>query len=231
MRRRSCYAMLVTVTALAAFPGCGFWFGDDDDCDHGGDDYGAPLPDYRDPDSGECVYPYGGGGGGGCNDPAPEPGEDDAPEYDYAVCYERCEGLSEATCLTTAACRAIYVSTCPPGADCEAPITFAYHDCWGTAPSGPLQGGDCTSLDAHACSQHDDCAARHLAPGSGLQAPAIGPFEACIPEAPPPGECASIADAATCAAAGCQPVYCGDTCPDWVGPDGFAYCSVPADQA
>lgn len=158
----------------------------------------APSVEYRDPFSGACTYLGGGGGGGGggtCGDFGGGSGEEapadpQAPGafVDWAVCYQSCEGLDEQGCLTTSACRAAYVID-PGGSQ-------TFYECWGTAPSGPIQGGDCTALDAFSCSLHDDCSAVHesfeaVGENGGFQL-ALGNFQSCIPEpgtVPDPGSC------------------------------------------
>jgi hypothetical protein len=234
------------VIALASLAGCEFWFGDDDDCQYGGggdDGFGYPFSGYRDPYTGQCFGGGGGGGGGGgCDVPYAADQAAEPESYDYAFCESGCEGLDEASCTATPACRAIYVSTCPPDAPCAPPVAYQYYDCWGTAPSGPIQGGDCTTFDAYECSMHDDCSARHALPylldgeGGGAEAPAlyapeIGNFESCIPEAPVPVE--SCTGTVTCEAlppecpAGTTPGISGD-CWTW-NCIPFASCDPPID--
>ncbi len=177
-----------------------------------------PSIEYRDPVSGTCSFLGGGGGGGGgggsggtCGDFGgggtggsggidPSGGDDSGnseedpnPQRpgafpDWAVCYQGCEGLDEQTCQTTYACRAAYVIE-PGGSQ-------SFYECWGTAQSGPIQGGDCELLDAYACSLHDDCSPVHSTlespSGSGGLTIALGPFQNCIAEpgdVPDPGEC------------------------------------------
>jgi hypothetical protein len=151
-------------------------------------DQEAPSVEYRDPFTGVCTYLGGGGGGGGgggtCGDWGGSgdeaPAEPQAPGAfaDWAVCYQTCEGLDEQSCLTTSACRAAYAID-PGGSQ-------SFYECWGTAPSGPIQGGDCTALDAFACSLHDDCSAVHevlegVGDNGGFQL-ALGNFQNCIAE-------------------------------------------------
>jgi len=166
--------------------GCSFYTSDDD-CQYGG---GAPLfIALRNPVTGQCDG--GGGGGDPCN-PDKVPPESD----DWAQCYGACDNLDEQSCLAAPGCRAAYVSSCIEGFGCsEESVTF--YGCWGTAPSGPVEGGGCEGLDAYECSRHDDCSAQHYAGttcGGGTQggggadcAPTpdpslIGNFEKCIPE-------------------------------------------------
>ncbi len=155
----------------------------------------APSVDYRDPFSGMCDYigdNWGQGGGGGSCDNWGGEGDSADPQspsafVDWAVCYGGCEALDEQTCLTTSACRAAYAIY--PGGD------QSFYECWGTAPSGPIQGGSCENLDAHSCSQHDDCSPVHsileaVGEEGGFQI-ALGDFQNCIPEpgAVDPGLC------------------------------------------
>lgn len=143
--------------------------------------------ELRDPQTGLCGYVGGGGGGGGttCGDYGGA--NRGAPEFrDWAICYAQCEGFDEASCLESAGCRAAYIDQWGEQ---------SFYECWGTAPSGPVQGGDCTLLAAQECSRHDDCSAVHAsweAPGEdgGFQN-GLGEFQRCIPEAsqPDPGQC------------------------------------------
>lgn len=147
-------------------------------------DYGNDAPEYiqeqRDPQTGTCQsFGGGGGGGGACGDEWGGAQAERAPEpnFDWALCYQQCEGLDEATCLGTSACRAAYI-------DQSGSQTF--YECWGTAPSGPIQGGNCEGLDAQECSRHDDCSAVHSsweAPGpDGGFTNGIADFQSCIDE-------------------------------------------------
>ena len=186
----------VALTLLLATSGCILVNGDDD-CDYGGvradGEAGAAVydPGIRNPATGECEY-WGGGGGGGscdaCGNCPDVPVEDDRePTPTWGTCESSCEGLDQATCEATSACRAIFVD--------QGGLGFAA--CWPTDTTGPLQGGGCEGLDAFACSLHDDCSAVHdgleVAPGDGdpgLQQ-AIGSFASCIPEggSTGPGSC------------------------------------------
>jgi hypothetical protein len=137
---------------------------DDDDCLFGAAELQAAL-ELRNPATGLCEAFSSGGGGGGCGTcgaPCDE-AADPIPNPDWAQCYVQCEGLDEGTCLGQSACRAAYTDG-------------VFHECWSTAPSGPIQGGDCTTFDAQTCSQHDDCVAHHA-----TGAP-VGAFIACGPE-------------------------------------------------
>ena len=145
----------------------------------------APSIEKRDPNSGLCSTFGGGGGGGGgtCGNW----GGDERPglpteDADWATCYQGCEGLDEVACQVTPSCRVAYGDT---GGQ------RIFLECWGTAPSGPIQGA-CEGLDAYQCSRHDDCSAVHgslEAPGEldgGFQN-ALGPFIECLPERPATG--------------------------------------------
>jgi hypothetical protein len=160
------------VLAIVVATGC---FDDDDDCVPYAYDVAENL--QRDPYSGQCQSF---GGGGYCNDSC-EPCALGAPEEyrDWAQCYTACESLAEAACKSTPGCRAAYAGD-------------QFHQCWSVAPSGPQQGGDCSTFDAQTCSQHDDCVALH-AVGSP-----IGSFTACAAESAlqDPGSCVG---AVTCA--------------------------------
>jgi hypothetical protein len=141
----------------------------------------APAIELRDPFSGVC-QPFGFGGGGECNDPCGRcpPVADLVAQPDWGQCNAGCEGRDEASCKSTSACRAAYAGG-------------TFHECWSVAPSGPVQGGDCTSLSAQECSRHDDCVAHH-APGSP-----IGAFTSCAPEGSvqDPGSCVGTITCAT----------------------------------
>lgn len=160
---------ILTLALLVSLGGCHFYFGgDDDDPCEDGEGAPSPWPGLRNPENGQCEG--GGGGGGGCDEGLPLAALYDPYYQDWAACYSGCEGLSEPGCLEADACRAIYV-TVPGG--------VAFAACWGTAPSGPIQGGGCEGLDAYQCSRHNDCAAVHY-PTVGGQP---GLFAYCTPEA------------------------------------------------
>jgi Cys-rich repeat protein len=157
---------------LSTAPGCALYFGDDtgDDCTK----VDVPAVGLRDPYNGQCEYT--GGGGGGCG--APASGFEGAPvkQQDWATCYGACDALDENSCLAADGCRAIYTDALCDAIGCE----HVFAACWGTAPSGPIRGGDCSAItDAYQCSLHDDCSAVH--------APGPGNFESCIPENATPG--------------------------------------------
>jgi hypothetical protein len=199
--------------AIFALSGCTLYFGDD-----GASDDDAclvrkePVQELRDPVTGACS-----GVGGGC-------GPGGYIEADWAACYGACEGLDQPSCEASAGCRAIFVDTCPT---CDA-LFLSYAACWGTAPSGPVQG-DCNGLDAQACSEHDDCSAVHAqveAPGGdGGFTNGIGDFEWCQPElSPTPFACGDQT---------CVPgQYCSITYPGIPdAPITYACGDVPADCA
>jgi hypothetical protein len=170
--------------------------GDFDHCQAETCSHPFPGISLRDPQSGQCETI-----GGGCVAlPLVRP--------DWADCTSACTGLDQTTCEATDGCRAIFVDPCPAG-DCALP--FVYNDCWATAPSGPIRGGGCASLDAQTCSEHDDCIANHDGIGGGA-----GGFLACADETtppPPPPACDTITDEMTCIArADCQPEYNGSDC-------------------
>jgi hypothetical protein len=151
-------------------PGCQFYFGGtgDDDCvDNGALD---PANGLLDPSTLQCVW---NGGGGGCGDGI-RPAGADAIYHDWAQCYGACDGLAEDSCLASDGCRAIYndLEACQPDGTCGRVLTYA--ECVGTAPSGPVRGGDCSILGAEECSRHDDCSAVH----AGVP----GQFELCQAE-------------------------------------------------
>jgi len=145
--KRLPYTLALLALASAA-SGCVLYDDDDDDgdddvCAYAGDSIGWAV---RNPQTGTCED-FGGGGCYGAPEPVP----------DWASCWGECEGLDAQTCLGTSGCRAAYeFGECPPGGDCSTVGPFL--GCWGTAPSGPVQGA-CDGLDAYECSRHDDCIA------------------------------------------------------------------------
>jgi hypothetical protein len=167
MKRLLCTVVLIALASAAG--GCVF-YADDDDC---------AAPDYwlgyRNPDTGVCEN--WGGGGGGCYG-ALEGAQDVQALPDWASCPGACEGLDESTCLATPGCRGSYFQEeCPPDTDCDGPFGTRFQECWGTAPTGPVQGA-CEGLDAQECSRHDDCIAVYGANWEyGGQA-----FSYCAPE-------------------------------------------------
>ena len=141
-----------------AIAGCEL-YGGDDECVVYDNQAGAAIQAYelRDPMTGACQA------FGGCDNSCEPCASAALPEPDWAQCNGACEGLAEQACQATARCRAIYAG-----------VTF--YQCWGIAPSGPVSGGSCSTLDAYGCSQHDDCMALHEV-GSP-----IGKFRACTEE-------------------------------------------------
>jgi hypothetical protein len=180
------------VLSLSLVSGCE-WFGGNDPCviPLGADEAAFPAPQVRNPWTGRCEDQNPGGPGNPCDDqPQPTPltegspgsGAPDPAWQDWAVCDDFCETLDEATCMNADGCRAAYMDSCPPGADCElAPLEFI--GCWGVAPSGPIRGGDCSILDAYSCSLHDDCSPVHTIRDDG----SYGDFTYCIAEPLPCG--------------------------------------------
>ena len=229
MRFWLCRAAVLAVLASAA--GCLLTFDDD-----AGDDVvctpgRGPEPiELRDPSTGVCQA-FSGGAGGGCGDD--QPATERWP--DWAFCYRGCEGLDESTCQTTPGCRAAYLLPwdavpCLPGSACPVPAPI-FRECWGVAQTGPVHGS-CDGLDAHQCSQHDDCAAFYLSTdpdnyGGRLAFANCGPENApppdtcdsarCMPGShceeqcfPPPSPCDEIPGGHTCEMTGCQPVCVPD---------------------
>ncbi|MGE0550841.1 MAG: hypothetical protein AB7O24_29700 [Kofleriaceae bacterium] len=179
--------MRYLLAVLVLSSGCSFYFDDDDDiCEGPTTGAGAQeaTPQYRDPLTGVCQNI----GWSGCDPRCGEcPDTADQAFPDWASCYGTCEGRDEGTCLATSGCRAIYNA----GANGN-----EFYGCWGVAPSGPVQGGGCTGLDAYQCSRHDDCAAYYYPSGdwpsgdwgngdgpSGGAGDAVNtPFQYCAPE-------------------------------------------------
>jgi hypothetical protein len=186
---------------VVAVTGCSLYWnhGDDDTCKKG-PLTGMPIESlmFRDPQTGQCEsfgYP--------CNDPCgrcPALEGDHAvlaPNPDWAVCSGACEALTENTCLAKAGCRAAYLD--PPGGPKH------FWGCWEVAPSGPIHGS-CFNLDAHGCSQHDDCIALYA---QGVDRTS---FESCQPKVAP-AACSTLTTEAACKARpDCDPVYKGDNC-------------------
>lgn len=206
----------VVIAVLVPVAGCSIYFGDDtgDDCQGAIEgDTAYPGPGYRNPETGTCEA----WGGGGCYDS----GGGAQAEPDWAVCDGSCEALDEVSCLAAAECRAAYLGwTCPPWADSEAdclPSMNEFLGCWGIAPSGPAEPEDCWSLDAYACSRHNDCSAVYQqveAPGDDGGFQQTLSFVGCQPEAPVQGcysdeECPSgyecTADTECTPPPGCDP--------------------------
>jgi hypothetical protein len=191
-------AALLAAIALSTTTGCSIYFGDDDDddCDYGYDEYDpGPSIGYLDPVTGQCHYIGGGGGGGGGCGVRPLDQAEEAPGAlpDEALCDTYCSGLDEPSCLATPGCRGGYLDFCTgSGGDCY-PVP-SFYTCWATAPSGPVQGGDCYLFDPWECSRHDDCLAVHGSysgggageadDSAGIQPP-IGDFLYCAPEPTP----------------------------------------------
>lgn len=224
MRSLAPVALLV---AIGTLPACTLYFTDDDD---GGDeppcayDGGSPRDiawqELRNPETGQCE-PTGGGPypcDGVCG-PCYETTDGALSLIDWAACYGSCEGRAELDCQGTSGCRAAYAF------DATNDGPAVYQGCWGTAPSGPVQGGGCQGLGAQDCSRHDDCSPVHSSQwvgGKDLASP-VPPLETtflyCIDEVS--GGCYSDGDCGpteSCTAStecmsppGCDP---GRACPD-----------------
>jgi hypothetical protein len=176
LARWRCMRSLLVVAVLSA--GCNLYWGH-----HGGDDVcvvngtnGAAIPamEVRDPSSGECVS---GGGGYDCNC-GPCPAGAGVLLPNGPSCFGPCEGLDEASCLSTNSCHAVYTDTFDSAAAPQ------YWECWDTTPAfggvPPTTTDACATLDVLSCAFRDDCI--------GLFAQVGGPFEACAPE-PAPMSC------------------------------------------
>ncbi len=158
---------LLSVLAMSV-AGCVFFDDDDDVCPNYAASADIKAYELRDPATGVCS---GYGGSDDCADPCSPcalngGAAERAPDPDWAECYASCEGLAESACLTTSGCRGAYNGS-------------EFYQCWGVAPSGPVQGGSCSGLDAYGCSQHDDCVAIHAAGTNGAP---IGGFTSCASE-------------------------------------------------
>jgi hypothetical protein len=176
--------LLMTAGAalLATSAGCDLYFGHHENppcADFVGDRKSdlAPAQSYRNPQNGACQYFGGGGGNNPCFDD--QGAVDIAALPDWGSCYSLCEGLGESACMNQTGCYAAYVEQPGPADGPSGQRNF--YQCWDVAPSGPLPGGaSCSNLDAHGCSQHDDCSAVY---SNGRQAPNAGmQFERCQPE-------------------------------------------------
>lgn len=224
MRRTICLVALLGLSLPQA--GC-FLYGSDDDCNYGG---GGGIADYslRNPVSGLCESFGGTVDGDGCGSYADmEP----IAIPDWGECYGYCDRLDETSCLATSGCRAAYVYLCSEGETCAG---LEYYGCWATAPSGPIQGGGCAELDAYACSQHDDCVARHWGAGNTTDPddPAGAPCaDADCEERPEP---ATIGNFESCAdEPGDEPPGCYDTseCPAGYVCNAEEICLPPPDPS
>ncbi|MDQ3366288.1 MAG: hypothetical protein M3680_12755 [Myxococcota bacterium] len=172
------------IATLFLLAGCDLYFGGGDDapCALGSKEDGlAPAYEHRNPHTGQCEQ----FGGGGCDYRCgPCPAYDtssgaDIAQPDWGSCYSQCEALDENSCLVTSGCRAAYTEF---QNDDRVP---EFRGCWATAPSGPVQGGGCVGLDAHACSRHDDCSAYYIEPNwstARLSPPLTSEFSRCAPE-------------------------------------------------
>ncbi len=160
--------------ALVLMSGCNLYFGGgDDDCYYA---EFAPSLELRDPETGEC-QPF--GNGGGCGNSCGPCAETTVAQPDWGQCFSRCDAFDEPSCVSASGCRAAYLN------DPRNDGGPQFLGCWEVAPSGPIQGGHCTNLDAQACSRHDDCGAIYtgtLGPNDGLQGDAK--FTRCIAEKP-----------------------------------------------
>ena len=187
------------ILSLVLLSGCDLYWNQqgDDVCKDVAYPGGGAALEFRDPNNGQCQY-FGGGGGGcfdGCGPCYETPPSQANP--DWGTCGSSCEALSESDCIATSGCYAAYDEN---GAILDAPAGTTFKGCWQTAPSGPISSGTCFGLDAHACSQHDNCAAFY---DSGADALVAGPFLRCAPEP----------SAASCATVDCGPgTHCEDQC-------------------
>jgi hypothetical protein len=170
--------------------GCSLYFGGDDQPPPCEGDYAGPnIPAQllRDPQTGQCeTWSY------GC-DPSYQCGcapiEEPAPAW--PMCGGTCDSLGEVDCVNTAGCHADYTGTaCPPNADCTGLVGITFWTCSGIEQP-PAEGGDCWSLGADACLEHDDCATTYT-PGTDGTATS---FNQCIPEPANVGACSAV----TCA--------------------------------
>ncbi|MBA3394842.1 MAG: hypothetical protein H0T89_19505 [Deltaproteobacteria bacterium] len=170
----------LALVALTLVAGCDLYFSDGDDEPPCAAYDLAPAQELRNPQTGMCEgigYPCDGACGPCTADAIAQP--------DWGSCYSMCEQLSEHSCMVTAGCRVAYRDF--PTQD-RLP---EFLGCWATAMSGPIQGGGCSNLDAHACSRHDDCAAYYIDQTNALQGNEFPmEFWACGPE-PIGAACAS----------------------------------------
>lgn len=193
----------VAVLLVTLLAGCDLYShgGDDVVCNGGGYAVGMGAPEYqvRDPSTGICSYNGGGGGGGGgCSydsngccqyTPVETPAQ---PAGSY--CSGGCEGLDENTCSTTYGCHAAYASDgapIPDGGGSNGTKT-TFEGCWDIQPLTPIEGGDCTQLDAWTCAQHDDCVSIFGGVSAAGDQSGYGYFESCAAEGPPADACAGI---------------------------------------
>lgn len=208
--RSALVAAVLTLSAVSALSGgcslyLGHHHGDDDDCLVNAEDDAAPSFRLRDPQTGQCSdFGYGGGGyccpdGADCAEPANTP----AIPSGWNSCSGPCEGLTEGACLATPSCHAAYF-------DGDQGVPPQFWQCWETTGPydiGYANDGECSSLEAEACSHRDDCI--------HLFAPIGSPFEACAPE-PTLATC----DNTTCdSGAHCEQQCTGPTCRAYCVPD------------
>lgn len=223
MRRLLCLLLVVSGCDL-------YWNHGDDDCKYYAT--GAPEGDIapaigqRNPNTGACEY----FGGYGCDDPCAPCAADDrggaVAQPDWGYCQSACTGLAEGACIAEAGCQASY--------DLNGSLA-TYNGCWQTALSGPISTGTCAGLDAHACSQHDNCAT-YYNPGAFSHCAAETATSACDTvdcgsgyhcqaqckdTCGPGGDCGPqcgamcVPDGNVCAAVDCGPGYeCVETCID-----------------
>jgi hypothetical protein len=193
--------------------GCNLYFGGDDQPPPCEGDYAGPnIPaqELRDPSTGQCeTFGY-----GGC-DPTNTCGctPIEVPAMpNWPVCGGACDSLDESDCLNTTGCHAEYTGTaCPPNADCTTTTGITFWTCGGTEQP-TAEGGDCWSLSAESCQQHDDCASTYLGGDTGSAS-----FNQCIPE---PGVVAQ------CTLPCAYGTHCEVTCPPCTDPNGACpqYC-------
>ncbi len=241
--------MKVLAVIVLLLPGCDLYFGGGDDI--GDDDCvydttvgaGEAFIELRDPTTGICQS-FGGypcdGVCGPCGAGAP------APDPDWGVCYGACSGLDEQSCMLTGSCYAAYLEDTSID---DAQPTREFWGCWDTAPSGPVQGGQCLNLDAHECSRHDDCKAIYDSSFSTS-------FLSCEPELVPEPPACDVVDCGsgfhceeqchpgdtemsycepvcvedqTCATVDCGPGYtCAEVCADGNGQTTCGPTCVPS---
>lgn len=196
---------LTMAAGLLFTPGCDLYFHDGgDDFDGGGcvqpDDIPPEVAGVRDPYTGQCTWL----GGGNCDPdcgPCPVPATEAEPDVSWGACYSECTGLGEQACLDAPGCRGAYYSAggpepLPPGGS---PSQDVFFECWATDRQGPIEGGECTGLDAWQCSRHDDCVAIHALECEGnIDGPcSLGVFNQCAPEPGTETGCYSDADCAS----------------------------------
>jgi hypothetical protein len=188
MAKRGTAFCIFAVGLAAGLAGCDLYWGNnnngDDVCAGGSIESDSS---YRNPQTGTCEDFGTGGDCGGC-----VPCYETAPSNinaSWPVCDSSCDGLTEASCLSTTGCHAAYLDVTSAGT--------AYWGCFGIAPLTPTTTAACETLDAQDCISRDDCTSTYDSDSN----PGDPSFASCAPE-PGGGPC------------DCSPGnHCAELCP------------------